>query len=1337
MSEIINSKEYWEKRFAEKDWEINEGREQTSFFYNLLFKMLPQWIISDIINNKMTIADLGCAEGQGTAILSERFGNNVTGTDASPSAIETARKLYKDIRFEVGDLLHMSEIYDVCVISNVLEHFTAPFEIAKNIVKNCRSYMIIMLPFEEEPLMKEHMVSFFYNNIPIAINRMNLVHFSEVDCRVMPNTQFFAKQILLVYSSKIELTESVSIESMSNIIQLYRSSMNEYREQLNKLSQQLFIESQDSAEIDKVSIGLREKLNILRNLIDAGTKLQFLTETESSVAMKQIIEDIQAAYRQSHNNYENLLQLYDKERNIRRVIIEKYNTRNSIIHQKLTKALEENNSLKIAISEKELMLIEEELECNEKKKALLGLKNEYNNLDQQFSHLNTTHLELVARFNSLNDAYGVVVCKNQEILSSRTWRAANKLKTVASKIGLLHFLKYLLAVRNFGLVTATKKAIYKLKASRTGEVIPYEKEMRKNNNICSVDEEMTRTINFRRDSYMQVLSNKIDNDIIKSLNQELSSKKYKGIVIYPHAVHWEPMQRPQHFLREFAQKGYLCFFCETNTWKIPFTEVEKNLYVVNEESLLLPFLQDKHPIVLITYSLQMVFCEFLPQKTIWFDILDRLDFFALSGNLSKEIYNDLSQTADVISYSAKSLLEFTNNRKDAVLLPNAVKTSDFWDENKQQNTDEFLKELVSRKKAIIGYYGAIEKWFDHESIIYLADNLDCEIVLIGHVGIEPSLLKRKNIHLLGAKPYHELQCYSRSFSIGLIPFVVNDLTNAVSPVKFFEYCALGIPTVSSAISEMLPFKGKVVRLYHSPSELVTVCNTLLEGDEQATIRQEAFQIAEQNSWRNRAEQIEKRMFTTVSHLQPLANANHSGMVAVEAVTFFKYNGSSYYSGGAERYLIDLYEVCKEMGIRLRIYQYAEFPWLRFYRDIEVVGMNIKGIDPNFYSTDTIKAMSHYFNKVAGSQASLSIYSPFFILSEKSQSKSIGISHGVSWDDEFCEHDSSSFWATNGFRINACSSCDRMVSVDTNTANWFQTISYNLGRKITYIPNYVDNVEFCPRKKFDSLREQIVITYPRRLYGARGLYVVLEVLDEILRKYPNVEFHFVGKGFDNDTKHVEKKIVKWKGRIQWYSCPPEKMHEVYKNSDISLIPTMYSEGTSLSCLEALSSGNAVIATRIGGLTDIIINGYNGLLIEPNAEALKEAVFTLLDNTELMIQLKRTAVATAQAFSKEHWKEKWKKQIKKLLPDISKALPYQKTKICRITIRDIVLSDIILVSVVKKMLAENWTVFICSKMKLTSFERLQFISLEEDIYFEPSLSLADQDGTLEQYFIENLK
>ena len=384
----------------------------------------------------------------------------------------------------------------------------------------------------------------------------------------------------------------------------------------------------------------------------------------------------------------------------------------------------------------------------------------------------------------------------------------------------------------------------------------------------------------------------------------------------------------------------------------------------------------------------------------------------------------------------------------------------------------------------------------------------------------------------------------------------------------------------------------------------------------------------------------------IKNFKIFANYNQNNNISVKTSTFFNYQGTNYYSGGAERYLLDLYEVCNNMNLNLNIYQHGEKAFFRKYNNINVIGLYSDNA-PIDYSYSFIDKQTKNYIYHTYSNTNLHIYSAFQECYPNHIGPSIGISHGISWDNKtnHYSYGKDVFWENKKIYLDGATFCDKLISVDTNTPNWFQTIDYDLGnRKFHVIPNYVDNNEFKPRDNYLEKRDKIIITYPRRLYEPRGLYIVLDIVDEILKKYKNVEFHFVGKGFSEDIENIDKKIKKYPNRIKCYSKAPEKMKEVYKNSDISLIPTQYSEGTSLSCLEALSSGNLVIATRIGGLTDLVINGFNGYLIEPSAESLKETLLNVLDNFEAQNEIRKRGIESAKSFNKKAWQNKWQQEIR---------------------------------------------------------------------------------------------
>ena len=109
-----------------------------------------------------------------------------------------------------------------------------------------------------------------------------------------------------------------------------------------------------------------------------------------------------------------------------------------------------------------------------------------------------------------------------------------------------------------------------------------------------------------------------------------------------------------------------------------------------------------------------------------------------------------------------------------------------------------------------------------------------------------------------------------------------------------------------------------------------------------------------------------------------------------------------------------------------------------------------------------------------------------------------------------------------------------------------------------------------------------------------------------------------------------------------------MSGAYREADIALCPTVASEGTSLSCLEAMASGNAVIATNVGGLPQLVIDGYNGLLIAPEAGELREAMELLLDDGELRARLQENARQVSLSYSKKVWQKRWRKMLGSVLP-----------------------------------------------------------------------------------------
>lgn len=124
---------------------------------------------------------------------------------------------------------------------------------------------------------------------------------------------------------------------------------------------------------------------------------------------------------------------------------------------------------------------------------------------------------------------------------------------------------------------------------------------------------------------------------------------------------------------------------------------------------------------------------------------------------------------------------------------------------------------------VIGFFGLLSEWLDYPMILALAKAYpEAQVVLIGKADVDVDQLRDvANLHLLGPRPFRDLPLYIAHFTVGLIPFVINELTLAVNPIKLREMLAAGCPVVSTALPEVARFSGQSgVRVAHSQAEFI-------------------------------------------------------------------------------------------------------------------------------------------------------------------------------------------------------------------------------------------------------------------------------------------------------------------------------------------------------------------------------------------------------------------------------------------------------------------------------------------------------------------------------------
>jgi len=163
-------------------------------------------------------------------------------------------------------------------------------------------------------------------------------------------------------------------------------------------------------------------------------------------------------------------------------------------------------------------------------------------------------------------------------------------------------------------------------------------------------------------------------------------------------------------------------------------------------------------------------------------------------------------------------------------------------------------------------------------------------------------------------------------------------------------------------------------------------------------------------------------------------------------------------------------------------------------------------------------------------------------------------------------------------------------------------------KIHVIPFGVDLCKFNYVNRPPISQESIInFLFVGRVEGAKGIHYLLEAVDVLGRKRTDFKLTMVGN-IGCNKKIIDKyPFCHFVGQVS-----SDEIVNYYRNADVFIMPSLW-EGFSLSLMEALSTGLPVIATKVSGGEDIIVNQRNGLLINSQStEEIISGIEWILDN-----------------------------------------------------------------------------------------------------------------------------
>ena len=174
--------------------------------------------------------------------------------------------------------------------------------------------------------------------------------------------------------------------------------------------------------------------------------------------------------------------------------------------------------------------------------------------------------------------------------------------------------------------------------------------------------------------------------------------------------------------------------------------------------------------------------------------------------------------------------------------------------------------------------------------------------------------------------------------------------------------------------------------------------------------------------------------------------------------------------------------------------------------------------------------------------------------------------------------------------------------------------------VRVVPNPIDEAEFLPRSGSGSAEP--LVLFVGRLERRKGIETLVAAWPKVRTAVPHARARFVGDdhpsgpGGESMRAHLMKRLdaaagaehgVSFAGAVGRSALPA-----IYAAARVCVVPSLY-ENFPYSCLEAMACGCAVVASRVGGIPEIISHGVDGLLVEAgNAPALADTIIGLLQD-----------------------------------------------------------------------------------------------------------------------------
>lgn len=427
-----------------------------------------------------------------------------------------------------------------------------------------------------------------------------------------------------------------------------------------------------------------------------------------------------------------------------------------------------------------------------------------------------------------------------------------------------------------------------IKLKRENQILKSEIEFIKSRKFFKlttlIDKIRTKVFHYKK-RFIDKIINPINSFIPDIKIQKKVGKYFKNhqnqikIIALP-TIDWKMKlyQRPQHLAIHLSRLNNFYVYGTYNHQDdhvYGFSNINKNLVITNKYNYFLDNKTNSYVFLLSTQqttSIKRLKKIIRNKKKIIYDYIDEIHADIIGNNkanqflLNRHKYIMENKCAELVLCVSKKLYQevLKYYPKDKVLLsPNGVDYQHFQVKKKNINLPEEMSILVKSKKPIIGYYGAIAPWLDYKLINQTAkNNPNWQFIFIGlnyGDGLKNLNQNLPNIHFFGAKDYEELPKYGIWFDIAIIPFQKGNIAKATSPLKIYEYMAMGKPTiVTEDLLECYRLDGVLISK-NTITDFTNKIKIALKEIKSLSLTKKIKKQAQECTWQKRAEDINKRL----------------------------------------------------------------------------------------------------------------------------------------------------------------------------------------------------------------------------------------------------------------------------------------------------------------------------------------------------------------------------------------------------------------------------------------------------------------------------------------------